>query len=385
MTAPPPPRHPGRRPAEGVWRMRTAVEQAAMRRAIALSAAVLGRTNPNPAVGCVLLDPDGAVLAEGATAPAGGPHAEVAALAAAGSAAAGATAVVTLEPCRHAGRTGPCTAALLAAGVRRVVYALADPHPQAGGGAGELAAAGVEVSGGLLAAEADAVLGPWRTAVARGRPFVTYKYAASLDGRVAAADGTSRWVSGSDSRTDVHRLRALADAVAVGVGTVAADNPRLTVRDAPASRQPARVVLDPNARTPLSAAVLDGEVPTFVAVADGADPDRVRALRGTPAELLLLPRAGGTLDLPALCAELSERSIHLLLLEGGPTVAGAFLRAGLVDRVVAYLAPLLLGTGPAALGDAGVATLAAAPRWQLDAVDRIGADVRLVAVPAGVG
>ncbi len=328
---------------------RDRAERAALRAAVEHSRAVLGRTSPNPPVGAVVLDVTGEVVGAGATAPHGGPHAEVQALAQAGERARGGTVVVTLEPCRHTGRTGPCTQALLAAGVARVVVACADPSATAGGGAAELRAGGVDVATGLLAHEVEqGPLDAWLTSQRTGRPYVTWKYAATLDGRSAAADGTSRWITGPVARADVHRLRAEADAVVVGVGTVLADDPELSVRPDP-GRQPLRVVLDRSGRTPPGARVhpalvLDGE------------PDKV-------------------------LAALAELGVVSVLLEGGPTVAAAFLREGLVDRVVGYVAPALLGAGPAALGDVGVGTMAAALRLRLDDVTLMGDDVRLTLRP----
>jgi diaminohydroxyphosphoribosylaminopyrimidine deaminase/5-amino-6-(5-phosphoribosylamino)uracil reductase len=333
-------------------------ERAAMRLALALGSAALGSTSPNPPVGCVLLDRAGAVVGQGHTSPAGGPHAEVVALTAAGPAAAGGTAVVTLEPCDHTGRTGPCTRALLAAGVARVVYAVPDPTPLAAGGAARLAAAGVDVAAGLLREDAErGALEPWLGSVRAGRPFVTWKYAATLDGRVAAADGTSRWITGPDARADVHRLRAEVDAVLAGSGTVLADDPQLTARrpdGGPAARQPLRVVLDRGRRVPPTARVFDDAAPTLVL--DSPDP-------------------------AAALAALAGRGVVSVLLEGGPTLAGAFVAAGCVDRVIGYVAPALLGAGPQALGGAGIGTIAGARRLRLDDLKLIGTDLRLTARP----
>ena len=360
--------------------MATPAETAAMQRALVLAAGAVGRTNPNPAVGAVVLSADGEVVGEGCTQEVGGAHAEVMALADAGAAASGGTLVVTLEPCRHVGRTGPCTDAIVAAGIRRVVFAQGDPSGDAAGGAEALRTHDVDVEPGLLADEARTTLGPWLTAVRRRRPHVTWKFAATLDGRTAAADGTSRWITGPDARRDVHRLRAASDAVVVGVGTVLADDPQLTVRDESTLRQPMRVVVDGAARTPLSARVLDEAAPTLVAVGNDADPDRVKALRSSPADVVELPRRDGRLDLAALLAELFERDGLLLLLEGGATLAGSFVRDRLVDRVVGYYAPALLGAGPPVLGAAGVSTIGEAVRLEIDDVAMVGADVKIGAV-----
>lgn len=348
-----------------------------MRRAIALAARGLGGTSPNPVVGCVILDPSGEVAGEGFHAYAGGPHAEVGALREAGERARGGTAYVTLEPCNHTGRTGPCAAALLEAGVARVVVAVSDPNPQAAGGAATLRRHGVRVDEGVLAAEAEEVNAAWLTFVRARRPYVTWKFAATVDGRSAARDGTSQWITSPEARADVHRLRAESDAVVAGIGTVLADDPRLTARvPAPLRATPVlRVVADPGARTPAGARVLDGEAPTLVAVADDA---------AVPAHLshaVRLPRAPGGIDLRALMAELHGRQIVSVLLEGGPTLAGAFLREGLVDRVVGYLAPALLGAGAAALGPAGVETITEIHRLEFAEVTPIGPDLKVVLRP----
>lgn len=337
-----------------------------MRRAVELAARGEPGTKPNPSVGCVILDTAGEVAGEGWHEYAGGPHAEVAALSAAGTRATGGTAVMTLEPCDHTGRTGPCTSALLAAGVRRVVYAIGDPV--AGGGAARLAASGVDVEGGVLAEQAALGNARWLTAARLGRPYVVYKYAASLDGRVAASDGTSRWISGEQARAEVHALRAASDAVIAGVGTVLADDPHLTARRADGSlapAQPLRVVVDSSGRTPATARVRDDAAPTWIATA--ADLGR---------------GADGRVSLPALMATLGGKGHQLVLVEGGPTLAGALLRHHLVDKVVAYIAPVMLGSGPVAVADAGVATLADAPRLVIEHVGRVGADVKVVARPA---
>jgi diaminohydroxyphosphoribosylaminopyrimidine deaminase/5-amino-6-(5-phosphoribosylamino)uracil reductase len=339
-----------------------------MRRAIDASRQVLGATNGNPPVGAVVLDTKDEVIAIGATEPAGGRHAEVVALAAAGGAATGGTIVVTLEPCAHTGRTGPCVDAIVRAGLRRVVFAVDDPNPIAAGGATALRSAGIDVEDGLLRDEvARGPLEAWLHYTNTGRPFVTWKYAASLDGRVAASDGSSRWVTGPEARADAHRLRAECDAIVVGIGTVLADDPRLTVRDSagkPAERQPLRVVLDTSGRTPHDAAVLDETAPTLV-------------LSGSA-----LPVVDGRLDPHAVLGVLHDRGIVHILLEGGPTVAMSFVEADLVDRVVGYIAPMLIGGGGLpALGGEGAPSIDKAWPYEIEEVTQVGNDLRVIARP----
>ncbi|ROQ62938.1 diaminohydroxyphosphoribosylaminopyrimidine deaminase [Streptomyces sp. 840.1] len=359
--------------------MDTAADTTAMRRAIALAARGLGSTSPNPVVGCVVLDASGRPAGEGFHQRAGGPHAEVHALRAAGEKARGGTAYVTLEPCNHTGRTGPCAQALIEAGIARVVYAVGDPNPQATGGGDTLRAAGVKAEQGLLAEEAEQGNTAWLTSVRLGRPHVTWKYAATLDGRIAAADATSRWITSAESRADVHRLRAEADAVLVGSGTARTDDPQLGVRGIDGAVQPLRVVVDTAATAVRPGArVLDDVAPTLIAVAEDAD-----ARHLPDGAVLRLPRAGAGrgLDIHALLAALHGRGIRSVLLEGGPTLAGAFVAAGAVDRIVGYLAPVLLGAGPAALADAGIPTISKALRLQVTETVRIGPDLRITAVP----
>ncbi|MFD1540090.1 bifunctional diaminohydroxyphosphoribosylaminopyrimidine deaminase/5-amino-6-(5-phosphoribosylamino)uracil reductase RibD [Nonomuraea guangzhouensis] len=425
-----------------------------MARAVELAACGRGATSPNPVVGCVVLDADGNVAGEGFHAYAGGPHAEVVALRAAGERARGGTAYVTLEPCDHTGRTGPCSLTLLDAGIARVVVAVADPTPKAAGGGARLRAHGVAVEFGVLTEAAERVNAEWLTYARLGRPYVTWKFAATLDGRSAAPDGTSQWITSPEARADVHRLRAESDAIIAGIGTVLTDNPRLTARPTnppdpsptggpadssgsadpspkgnpadpdrptgpagsssstgpshpaspcggarPGARVPLRVVVDSEARTPPGARVLDGEAPTLIAVADDIETGLARTdpaqtdlaetglaqtspgEAGHKAELIRLPRHDGGLDLEALLRELAAREVVSVFLEGGPTLAGSFLRQGLIDRVIAYLAPALLGAGPAALGDAGVATIAGTHRLVFDDISPIGPDLRLTARP----
>lgn len=334
--------------------MATQLETDALRRALVLAATVDLTRDPNPRVGAALLTPAGTTIAEGLHRGAGTPHAEAEALDASGEQARDATLVVTLEPCDHMGRTGPCTTAIIGAGVRRVVYAQTDPNPQARGGADTLRRAGVDVEGGVLEATAREVNPHWTFAMQSARPFVTWKFAATLDGRSAAADGTSRWVSGPQARADVHRLRATCDTILVGTGTVAADNPRLTVRTLtdeplPRDRQPLRAVMGARALGD-DRLVFDDTAKT------------VRLITREPAEALDTLFARGT---------------RHVWLEGGPTLGAAFLRAGLVDEVVAYVAPALLGGGVAAVADLGIRTIDEALRLELDDVTRVGSDVRL--------
>ncbi|WP_447034252.1 bifunctional diaminohydroxyphosphoribosylaminopyrimidine deaminase/5-amino-6-(5-phosphoribosylamino)uracil reductase RibD [Streptomyces hypolithicus] len=349
-----------------------------MRRAIALAARGLGSTSPNPVVGCVVLDATGKPVGAGFHQRAGGPHAEVHALRQAGERGRGGTAYVTLEPCNHTGRTGPCAQALIAAGIARVVYAVGDPNPQATGGGDTLRAAGIRVEQGLLQDEAGAVNAAWLTSVRLGRPYVHWKYAATLDGRIAAADATSRWITSAESRADVHRLRAEADAVIVGSGTVRADDPHLAVRGIEGATQPLRVVVDTNAAAVRPGArVLDDAAPTLIAVAEDAD---TTPLAGV--DVVRLPRTSTGLDIPALLAALHTRGVRSVLLEGGPTLAGAFVAAGAVDAVTGYLAPVLLGAGPAALAGAGISTLTEALRLDISDSVRLGPDLRITAVPS---
>jgi diaminohydroxyphosphoribosylaminopyrimidine deaminase/5-amino-6-(5-phosphoribosylamino)uracil reductase len=310
-------------------------ERSAMRRALELAASPGVPLGPNPRVGCVLIDAAGRTVAEGFHRGAGHPHAEVDALTRAGDSARGTTAVVTLEPCNHTGRTGPCAQALIAAGVRRVVVAQRDTNPVAVGGAESLRAAGVDVETGLLADEARALNQVWTFAVEHGRPFVTWKVATTLDGRIAAVDGSSRWVSSPAARLDSHRLRTVCDVMLVGTNTVAVDDPHLTARDPqgrPLPVQPLRAVM--------------GE--------RDLDPDR--RVFDSAAETVRLR----TRDPESALKELFARDRQHVLLEGGPTLAAAFVSADLVDEVVAYLAPMVLGAGRSAVGDLGITTISAA-------------------------
>lgn len=313
-----------------------------MARALTLAGRGLYHTDPNPRVGCVLVK-DGIVVGEGWHARAGAAHAEVNALDAAGERARGATAYVTLEPCCHHGRTPPCTDALLDAGIARLVAAMSDPNPQvAGKGFMILRDAGVTVECGLLEAEARALNPGFIQRMTQDRPFVRLKLAMSLDGRTALASGESRWLTGAAARQDVQRLRARASAILTGIGTVLADNPGLNVRLPEATRQPLRVILDAELRTPPTAQTLrlPGQVLIFTAVADRA---AQAPLRTAGAEIVVVSRGGSSLDLHAVMAELARRECNEVHVECGSTLAGALLQAGLVDELVIYIAPLLLG------------------------------------------
>jgi diaminohydroxyphosphoribosylaminopyrimidine deaminase/5-amino-6-(5-phosphoribosylamino)uracil reductase len=326
-----------------------------MRLAIEQSNLVKGTTYPNPPVGAVILDAGGEVVGVGATEPAGGDHAEILALRRAGDLAAGGTVVVTLEPCNHYGKTPPCVNALLNAQVGTVVYAVADPNPEAAGGAARLKEAGVAVRSGVLADEVSGgPLREWLHKQRTGLPHLTWKYASSVDGRSAAADGSSQWISSEAARLDLHRRRAACDAIVVGTGTALADDPALTARlpdGSLAERQPLRVVVGMR------------EIPSEARVLN--DDSRTMLIR--------------THDPMEVLKAVSDRTD--VLLEGGPTLAGAFLRAGAVNRILAYVAPTLLGGPVTAVDDVGVPTIARALRWQFDGIDRVGPDVVLSLVP----
>lgn len=312
-----------------------------MARALRLAQRGLYTTTPNPRVGCVLVK-DGAIVGEGWHQQAGGPHAEVHALNAAGAAARGATAYVTLEPCSHHGRTPPCAEALIDAGVARVVAAMQDPNPQvAGQGLAILTAAGIVAECGLLETEAVELNIGFVARMARGRPWVRLKLAASLDGKSALQNGASQWITGPAARQDGHRWRARACAILSGIGTVRDDDPQLNVRGVATTRQPLKVVVDSRLELPPGARVLaDGNLLLATAVADGAGAE---ALRERGAELVCLPNEDGQVDLVALMAELGRRGVNELHVEGGFRLSGALLQAGLVDELLLYLAPCLIG------------------------------------------
>jgi diaminohydroxyphosphoribosylaminopyrimidine deaminase/5-amino-6-(5-phosphoribosylamino)uracil reductase len=348
-----------------------------MARALELARRGLWSTDPNPRVGCVIADGD-RVIGEGWHERAGGPHAEIMALAAAGPAARGATAYVTLEPCCHHGRTPPCADALIAAGIGRVVYAARDPNPRVdGGGLARLSAAGIAVQGGVLERESRDLNPGFIARMTRGRPWVTVKLAASLDGGTALPGGASRWITGEAAREDVQRLRARSSAVLTGSGTVLSDDPRLDVRLPGASRQPLRVVLDSKLRTPPTARILSPPGEALI-LCTAEDPARGAALRAAGAEVATVATAAGGVDLTAALALLAARQVNELLVECGAGLAGALLAEGLVDELLLYLAPTLLGRGARPLADLE-APASMAERLEFSIVDRqdVGEDLLL--------
>ena len=368
-------------------------DQQCMLHAIYLARRALYTTDPNPRVGCVLAR-DGAIIAEGFHPRAGEPHAERHALAAAGDAARGATAYVTLEPCSHTGRTGPCADALIQAGVARVVVAMQDPNPLvAGNGLRKLRDAGIEVEVGLQEQEAIALNPGFIRRMGGQRPYVRIKAAASLDGRTAMASGESQWITGPAAREDVQRLRARSSAIITGIGTVLADRPSYTVRPEQwvlgryhdygdgEVRPPLRVILDPSLRTPPDSPVVTAEGECLI-VGGEAHPERQRALQAAGAEVIQLPASGSGIDLQALLAELARRECNEILVECGATLAGAFVQEGLFDELIVYLAPALLGTDARGLLALPLARMAEKIPLQWQDVRRVGADLRLTLTPA---
>jgi diaminohydroxyphosphoribosylaminopyrimidine deaminase/5-amino-6-(5-phosphoribosylamino)uracil reductase len=362
-----------------------------MARALELGRQVRRLTAPNPWVGCVIAR-DGVIVGEGATRPPGGPHAEIVALTAAGERARGATVFTMLEPCSHPGRTGPCTDALVAARVARVVSAIEDPDVQVSGrGHAALRAAGVSVEIGTGADEAAALLAPYVVHRREGRSFAVLKTATSLDGRVAAADGASRWITGPAARSDAHERRADSQAIVVGSGTALADNPALTIRTptGPLGAPPLRVLADGRGRVPATGPLFDPSLaPTLVVTTDRApEPARAAwAAAGAAVEIVAAGANGAGVDVLELFTLLARRGVLQAVVEGGPTLQGGLLDVGLVDRILAYVAPVILGAGGlAAYGlDPGPA-LAVAPRFRLVQVTPLGDDVCLEYAPLGLG
>jgi len=354
-----------------------------MRRALELARNGLGLASPNPMVGAVLVA-DGRVVGEGWHEGPGTAHAEVMALEAAGDRARGATLYATLEPCSHQGRTPPCATRVVEAGVARVVAPLQDPNPLVdGSGFGLLRKAGVEVVVGVLQDEGRELIAGFAKHIGTGLPFVVLKMAASLDGKIAARDGSSRWITGEEARRDAHRLRAGSDAVVVGVGTALADDPSLTVRlDRYRGRQPLRVVVDGRGRLPASATVLNGTALALVATTPSAPPGARAAWEGRGADVLVLdPDEEGRVPLGGLMAALGKRDVQTVLIEGGATLGWSAVESGVVDRLVLYLAPKLLGgtSAPGVLGGDGVATITDALPLGIRSVEPIGEDLKVVA------
>ena len=357
-----------------------------MHEALALARQAIGLTEPNPRVGCVITAGDGRVIGRGHTQQAGGPHAEVMALRdaqARGEDVRGATVHVTLEPCAHHGRTPPCCDALIEAGVARVMMAIEDPFPQvAGQGAARLRAAGIEVIEGELAAEARELNLGFFSRIQRGRPWVRMKVAVSLDGRTALPNGESQWITGPAARADGHAFRKRASAVLTGVGTVLEDNPRLDVRLVETVRQPLRVVVDSRLDTPAAARLLDPPGAVLLYAAQTGIP-REAALRERGAEIAVAAGAAGKVDLPAMLADLARRGVNELHVEAGHKLNGSFVREGLVDEFLVYMAPRLLGAGRelAAFGPLERLDQALALRYL--SVEPVGDDLRILARPPG--
>lgn len=344
-----------------------------MRRALALAENGLYSATPNPRVGCVLARNEG-ILAEGWHSRAGDPHAEIVALEKARGKAQGATVYVNLEPCNHRGRTPPCVAALAAAKVARVVAAMRDPNPEAGGGGEALQAAGIRFEHGLMEEAARELNLGFVSRMTRGRPWVRLKAAATLDGRTALADGRSQWITGAEARADGHRWRARACAILTGIGTVKADDPRLTVRELETPRQPLRVVVDSRLEMPAQARVLQGEKVLVFSARPG---------RLDNAEVLPLPNPAGKVDLPEMLGELARRGINELHVEAGFRLNGSLWREGCVDELLLYLNPSLLGDTAQGIAQlAAIDSLETRPRLRLVALERLGEDLRIVARPA---
>jgi diaminohydroxyphosphoribosylaminopyrimidine deaminase/5-amino-6-(5-phosphoribosylamino)uracil reductase len=352
-------------------------DEAHMRLALDLACRGEGTTSPNPMVGAVVAQSD-AVVGRGFHERAGGPHAEVGALREAGGRAAGATLYVTLEPCSHQGRTPPCADLILSSGIARVVCAMADPDIRVSGrGIERLRQAGVSVTVGLLEAEARRLNAFYVKHRTTGLPFVILKLAQSLDGRIAAASGDSRWITGEDAHRRAHLLRSRVDAVLVGAGTIIADDPLLTVRMV-AGRDPARIVVDSRLRIPATARIF-GPGRAIVAATEGADEELARTLRERGAEVWRLPSADGRVDLRALMAELGRRDFMSVMVEGGAEVAASALKAGIVDQVQVFIAPKMIGAGLGSVGDLGIEKVAEGVQLTDVEIERVGDDLLYVA------
>lgn len=358
-----------------------------MRRALELAAAAEGNVAPRPPVGALIVDEQGRVVGEGFTDPLPGPHAEITALRNAGPRAVGATLYVTLEPCSHTGDTPPCADAAVAAGVRRVVIGTRDPNPVVHGrGIRILQDAGIDVRVGVLRERTREMIAPFARWVTTGRPLVTLKMAATLDGKVAAPDGTSKWITGPEARLEVHELRRRVDGILVGAGTVEADDPALDVRlPGYTGRHPRPIVADASGRTSPNARVLAADRRAIVLTTETVAATRRRAWERAGAQVLVLPAAEGGVDPKAALEALGELGLCHVLAEGGPTLAGTLVAAGLVDRYRLYLAPRLLGADALAMLGTGAKALDDAWPVRIEGVVRVGADLRVDAVPGEAG
>jgi diaminohydroxyphosphoribosylaminopyrimidine deaminase/5-amino-6-(5-phosphoribosylamino)uracil reductase len=354
-------------------------EQQYMQLALDLAVRAVGRTCPNPPVGAVVVR-DNEIVGRGYHPEAGQPHAEIFALNEAGEKAAGATLYVTLEPCNHQGRTGPCTEAIIKAGISRVVVGATDPNPKvAGTGLQRLKTAGIEIESGVLNDECRELIAPFARHVSTGLPLVTLKMAMTLDGQTATSSGDSRWISNEESRLHVHRMRDRSDAIMAGIGTVLADDPQLTTRLPDGGQDPIRIVVDSNLQLPVSAQVLTVDSPTGLVVItiESADIVRIKSLEKAGAEVVVVPAVDGQVDLKAMVAELGRRNIQSVLLEGGATLAAAALRQGIIDRVAIFVAPKLLGGNDGAMlfNGIGCTLMSEAVKLENIRVSRFGDDV----------
>ena len=353
-----------------------------MDRALGLAKRALGSASPNPAVGAVIVD-DGVVVGEGWTQPRGQDHAEVMAIRQAGPMADGAILYTTLEPCNHQGKTPPCTDAIINAGISEVHAAMVDPNPLVNGsGLSRLSEAGIKTRVGVGEEAARQLNEAFTKFIATGQPFVTAKFAMSLDGKIATRTGDSRWITGQEARSYVHELRAESDAIMAGINTVLADDPRLTARNregAPAARQPLRVIVDSSGRVPATASLLAEPGCTLVAVAEVDNTTKNRIAR-SGGEIVELPADGGSVDLPALVKFLGRREVTSVLVEGGGTLLGSLFDQGLVDKVIAFVAPIIVGggTAPSPVAGAGIDVMADARRLHRVKVMEFGADVAII-------
>ena len=353
-----------------------------MRHALELARAAVGSTRPNPPVGAVVVR-DGRIVGEGHTQPTGGDHAEIVALRQAGELARGSTLYVTLEPCSHHGRTPPCTDAIISAGVSDIHASVVDPNPLVGGGGLEqLRRAGIPVTLGEGSEEAEELIAPHAKFITTGMPLVTTKFAMSLDGKIATRTGDSKWITSEESRRYVHTLRAQSDAIMVGIGTVLADDPQLTARDsdgAPLPRQPLRVIVDSSGRLPPDAVLLRQPGRTLVFVSDEAEA-RQSGLESSRAELIVAPGNDGRVDLLAMLSELGRRQITSLLVEGGGALLGSLFDERLVDKVIGFIAPVIIGgsTAPSPVSGSGVERIADAMRLNGVRIEHFGDDVAIM-------